>query len=135
MPLRRTALERNRRRLCVPAASPEDDIVVREVMPPLHLLYRRRLQLRIAPRQRPPLFLAGVPHALHPIGDALNLAIVVSRRQIVEQVVVRFEMTTRMTALIVIAHLRSRQWSRKHIAEIEHHLPAWRQAMRRVEMR
>src|SRR5882672_7907515 len=43
VPLRRTALEGNRRRLRTPVTSPEDDVVVREVMPQLHLLYRRCL--------------------------------------------------------------------------------------------
>src|SRR6266851_6275942 len=43
-------------------------------------------------------------------------------------------MTTWMTAFVVVAHLCSRNRACKHVAEIEHHLPAWRQTMRCVKM-
>src|SRR5207302_9941726 len=56
--LRRAALERDRRRLRVPSAAPVNDIMIREVMPWIQLLYRHRLQFWIAPGQCPPLLLA-----------------------------------------------------------------------------
>src|SRR5262245_19419033 len=75
--LRRPALEGDRSRIRIPAAAPEDNIVVVEPVPGLELSNVPGCKLRIAPYERPPLLLVRMPHALHPVGYSLDLARVV----------------------------------------------------------
>ena len=99
-----------------------------------YLADRSWLDLRVAPCECPPLLLRGVTEALHPVGHSLNLAALVAGSKIVEKVVVCLEVSVGMAALVVFPGSGAGDRTGEDVAEVEHHFPARRETVGRVEV-
>src|SRR5882762_7527865 len=118
MPFRRPTFESKGGRLFRPIAAPVDNIVIRKVVRSGLPLDSDGFQFCVVPNQRPKIFRVDVAKSLQPGGYALRLAALKPLRQPIEQVVVRIEMSLRMSSRILLAFVRAREWPFEHIAKI-----------------
>src|SRR6185436_20320779 len=104
----RPCLECECRCVIPPIGAPINDPVIGEVMPFRLLFDRHGFYLRVVPDKCPKLFGACLALRFEPVGNALRLAVPVSVRQVVEEIVVASKVPGYAPPFIVVALVLTR---------------------------
>src|SRR4051794_914076 len=106
MPFGWSCLKRKRCGVVIPTGPPINDLMIGKVMRSFLLLDRNRLDCAVVPNKGPILFRIYLAFRLEPVCNTLRFAVVVTRSEVIQDVVVGAEVSIDPLAFVVVAFSR-----------------------------